>query len=113
MKRQRRAVTEWEELVERWRASGLPGREFADAHGLKVSTLYRWSKRLAAPVERRDRTPRSAAQRGAAFAEIHVTPPERATGRIEVRSGRGLVVCVDGEVADDALLRVLRVVSQC
>jgi transposase len=53
MKRQRRAVSEWEEILEQWRASGLAGREFAEAHDLKVSSLYRWSRRLEAGKRQR------------------------------------------------------------
>ncbi len=30
--------------AERWRASGLNGREFAKKHGLEVESVYRWGK---------------------------------------------------------------------
>ena len=37
----------------RWQSSGLSGREFAEAHGLEVSALYRWARaaRMTAAAE--------------------------------------------------------------
>ena len=35
-------------LIDQWRAAGTSARTFAREHGVSVSTLFRWRRRLAA-----------------------------------------------------------------
>lgn len=96
-------------MVEKWRASGLPAREFAERHGLKASQLYSWSKMQSAP----DRAST------AAFAEVRVresTVPRTAERSdivpIELVIG-GITVRVRAGVELELLAAVIGVVSRC
>ncbi|MDC0742945.1 IS66 family insertion sequence element accessory protein TnpA [Polyangium mundeleinium] len=40
------AERRWRRIVEKWRRSGLPAREFAAQQGLSPYTIYWWSSRL-------------------------------------------------------------------
>lgn len=113
MKRTRRSAHEWEEIVGRWRASGLSARAFAAQHELKSSTLSWWraqlgkrSKPQAAPVRAAKSTPPG-------FTQLRVVSAAQPGGQIEVISSTGLIVRVQGVVDEQALVRVLRAVSQC
>jgi transposase len=44
--RTRRAESEWTGVVGRFRASGLSTREFCRRHGVSLSSLERWCRRL-------------------------------------------------------------------
>src|SRR5215204_370970 len=95
-----------EDWVTQWRASGLSGREFAERHGLRASTLYQWAHRMGSTAS----TPRGKARvrkrPDLAFAEIRIlgdatsdhgeTAPPRSVIEIVSRSGR--VVRVQGDV---------------
>ena len=81
-----RSWQKWRELVERQRSGGMSVAAFCAGHGVAVSTLYRWRRRLAA---------------GPAFVEAKVAGApagKRSTGMIEVRlrGGRRLRVRSDG-----------------
>jgi hypothetical protein len=111
-RRPNRSSAEWAEVIAAWRASGLGGREFADAHNIGVGSLYGWATRL-------DSEPR-AALRAPAFAEVQVTEVARTAARseepavcIELVSRSGRVIRVVGVVDADALGVVLEVAERC
>jgi transposase-like protein len=87
--------------VARYRASGLSYGRFAAEHGLSVSTLQRWVRRLEAESERS--VP--------AFAEVRVV--HAVLGSLEVQHPRGCVVRVTGTVDEAQLTAVLRVLGTC
>jgi len=102
--RQRRA--KW---VAKWRASGLPAREFAERYGLKASQLYSW--RRMTPACDRGST--------AAFAEVRVregaapvTAEPRDVAPIELVID-GVTVRVRAGVDLELLSAVIGVVSRC
>lgn len=41
---------EWEERLERWRASGLSGAEFCRREGIRPWQFYGWKRRIACRV---------------------------------------------------------------
>jgi hypothetical protein len=41
-----KAERRWRRIVEKWRSSGLPAREFAAQQRINTLTMYRWSSRL-------------------------------------------------------------------
>ena len=41
-----KAERRWRRIVEKWRSSGLPAREFAAQQRINALTMYRWSSRL-------------------------------------------------------------------
>jgi hypothetical protein len=45
-KRERRSREQWRCLVEAWRGSGTPAKEFARSQGLSTTSLYYWSSVL-------------------------------------------------------------------
>ncbi len=82
----------WRELVERQRSSGLSVAAFCARHGVAVSSLYAWGRRLAAVP---------------AFVEAKVADVPagtRSTGVIEVRLRGGRRLLVRREGFDRALL---------
>jgi transposase-like protein len=82
----------WRELVERQQAGGLSVAAFCARHGIAVSSLYAWRRRLAAaPL----------------FVEAKVADVPagmRSTGMIEVRLRGGRRLLVRREGFDRALL---------
>jgi len=87
--------------VARYRASGLSYGRFAAEHGLSVSTLQRWVRRLEA----------GPARPAPAFAEVRVVGG--ALGLLEVQHPHGCVVRVTGAVDEAQLTAVLRVLGTC
>jgi len=92
--------------VERWKASGLGGKAFAEQHGLGYSSLYRWAHVFEGKptgtlgfTEVRVRETRSS------------TTPE--VGVIEIVARTGWVVRVTGTVDVARLRAVLEVVGSC
>lgn len=111
-RRANRGAAEWAELIARWRASGLSGREFADAYDLGVGSLYGWAARLDSDAPDVPRTPR--------FSEVHVveaartsTSPEEPPAPIELVARSGRVIRVMGAVDADTLGVVLEVAERC
>jgi hypothetical protein len=111
-RRPHRGAAEWAKIIASWRASGLSGREFADAHDVGVASLYGWAARL-------DLEPPGPLM-APAFAEIRVadaaprsTKAEGPTARIEVVARSGRVIRVVGAVDADALRVVLEVAERC
>jgi len=95
--------------VAKWRASGLPAREFAELHGVKASQLYTWSRS----------TPAHDRGGAATFAEVRVRESPVATpvepcdlASIELVIG-GVMVRVRAGVDLELLAAVLGVVSRC
>lgn len=85
-------------VVTAWRASGLSRAAFATRHNLDPQRIARWAAELP---ER------------PAFAEVIVVTdpkPSPPAGMIAVELGRARVV-VEGDVDDDQLARVLRIVE--
>jgi len=48
--KRRRTESEWQEIISRFRASGLSLRAFARKKSLPEASLQRWNRRLAATV---------------------------------------------------------------
>ena len=113
MKRTRRSAHEWEEIVDRWRASGLSARVFAMQHGLKSSTLSWWGAQIGKGTKPQVASGRAAKSPSPSFTQLRVVAAAQAGGQIEIVSAAGLVVRVQGIVDEQALVRVLRAVSQC
>lgn len=93
--------------VARWQSSGLSGRDFAEAHGLEVSALYRWARaaRMTAAAEAAVPT----------FAEVRVRDSAAASSgadAIEIVIGE-CVVRVRAGVDLELLELVLTAVSAC
>jgi hypothetical protein len=111
-RRANRDSAQWAELIAAWRASGLSGREFADAYDIGVGSLYGWSARLDSEAPEAPRSP--------AFSEVHVieaarasTSPEEPSARIELVARWGRVIRVVGAVDADTLGVVLEVAERC
>src|SRR5688572_6131390 len=86
--------------VSRWRASGQSRDQFARAHGLSPSTLYRWTQSASAEKAR------------PSFAEVRVVGG--VTGApLEIAHPSGCAVRVRGEVDEAQLAAVLRALSTC
>jgi len=109
------------EWVARWRASGLSGREFAEKHGLRASTLYQWAHRVDTADATAGRKHGAAKRPDLAFAEIKIRRERKSEhgehaaprGVIEIVSRSGRVVRVQGDVDAGQLRAVLEVVEQC
>jgi hypothetical protein len=50
--RQRRTEAEWTEILDRFKASALGGREFCRREGLALSSFQRWRNRAGRPSGR-------------------------------------------------------------
>lgn len=109
-RRANRSPAEWSELVGAWRASGLSGREFAEARDIGLASLYGWAARLES--EDGIGSP--------GFTEVAVAETDRSSARCEAqgahielvaRSGR--VIRVVGSVDAEALRVVLQVAERC
>lgn len=106
-RKRHRSRDEWKGWVERWKASGLGGKAFAEQHDLDYSSLYRWGHKL-------DGKPHTKL----GFAEVRVreTSPSTAVvdgGVIEIVTRTGWVVRVTGAVDVERLREVLEVVGSC
>ena len=94
------AAETWGAVLDRYAASGLTAREFADKHGYNRSTLSWWKWRL------RDRRV-GATQSSTAFVELVPTAgPRRAPVRIRP-DGRGFTIEVDPQTDLDLVARLL------
>jgi hypothetical protein len=89
-RRQRRSASQWRELVDQWRRSGLCQREFCAQQDVGLSTFVRWKGKLAgggevASVAQRDR---------AELVELEalVGFPARSGMEVELQLGEGLVL---------------------
>jgi hypothetical protein len=111
-RRPHRTAAEWSTIIERWRASGLTARAFAEEAGVAVASLYLWRKQLGSGVKQADSTAISL-KPSAAFSEIRVASTPSQSGRIEILARNGRVVRVDGDVSAQTLRNVLMAVEQC
>lgn len=98
----RQTAAQWSKLVEQWRRSKLPAREFAARAGVTASTLAWWKWRLGSGgAERRDArmgmVPVEVVSADAVAAE---TPVEVALGHVIVRVRRGFDAKTLGRVLD-------------
>ena len=116
--------------VEKWKASGLSGTQFAKRHGLSIRSLYGWRQRLEAEA--------SASETTQAFVPVRIrkTEPERvrgcrsgsnkpspdnagtsgtsgSLGTIEVVACGGRTIRVVGQVDIDQLRAVIEAVERC
>jgi hypothetical protein len=90
-------------LVERWRTSGRSAREFGEKHGLSVSALRYWERRLG-------KSPRPGRrERRGGFAAVRLTPdgPEARGLRLEIALASGDVIRVTGEVPIERIVEVV------
>lgn len=107
-----RTRAEWSKWVQKWRASGLSGTEFATRHGLSQGSLYRWGRLLedddGVEVEAGTKPPMR-------FAEVQVRDvgSKPRAGVLELVSRSGWVVRLVGEVDVEQLRAVLEVVETC
>lgn len=72
-------------LVEQWRDSGQSRKEFCQLHGIKVSTLSYWIKKIENPVN------------GIGFKQI--LPSQVSSGRIDIIYPNGVKVSADGDLS--------------
>jgi transposase len=110
----RRAASEWAQLVEQWKRSGLTARDFAAQAGINPRTLTWWKWRLKAG-EYGGEDPKSPSESGQGFGLVPlqvVSAEESATEEspVEVVLG-GAVVRVRRNFDEQTLARVLEVVG--
>ncbi len=105
-RRRQRTADEWKSWVERWKASGLGGKTFAEQHGLTFSSLYRWARVLEGKARPK-----------VGFTEVKVRESSSSmapkVGMIEIVTRTGWVVRVTGAVDVERLREVLEVVGSC
>lgn len=85
--RKHRSKTQWQELIEQWRASGLSARQFCSQQDIGYASFCQWRKRLSSPEE-------SVAQRPEpepSFIDLSALGSERTTGwNIVLNLGNGV-----------------------
>jgi transcriptional regulator with XRE-family HTH domain len=101
----RRSATEGARLVERYEASGLTQREFADRNGVTMSTLQYWLRKARsgdeAPVEQ--------------FRFVEVVEngsPDSATGGMSMEFVDGLMLRFEGLPSPSYLAEVVTAVAE-
>jgi hypothetical protein len=106
MGRVRRDAQYWSERVDKWLASGLSAREFAEREGVGRERLFYWKARL------RPGTPPSAAGK-IGFTPVTVVdaPRTESLGALEVVTGSGHTVRVATGFDEAALRRLLSVLG--
>lgn len=118
---QRRSRAEWAAEIAQWRQSGLSAGEYAEAHGLKRSTLCWWSSKLGGELSTSSspKLPGKPISAATPFLPLRVSgvgPAECArdhsAGELEIALPNGLVVRVRGEVSSALLSRVLEVAER-
>jgi transposase-like protein len=114
-----RSRTERDELVAKWRASGMSVPDFAAAHGLPPSNLYQWIRALkdaqASPSRSKSTSARRKAAPKASFAEVSVVGQAAPRGlTMTIALAGGHTVTFEGGIVDAAWLHsVLKVVRAC
>ena len=101
----------WRRHVTTWRARGVPARAYCEEHGLSVSSLYGWSRKLAA----RDGDQSSVAM-SPRFVAVDVRPEPASANDpcIEITPDGTIRVPVDLDAERlAAVLRVARQVVAC
>ena len=95
----------WRERVQRWAASGLGAREFAQREGLRPERLFFWKRRLGGSS-----APTIA---GVTFGRVAVqsSSPQRTAEPLEVVTRSGHTVRVRGHFDEAVLLRLLTVLG--
>ena len=93
-RRERRSASQWREIVQRQRGSGVTREAFCEAEGIGFQTFRRWESRLAggrrrAPVQKE-------AEEAVRFAEVAVAAEPRSGGQppggwdVELELGGGV-----------------------
>jgi hypothetical protein len=104
----------WGRIVRAWHESGMPAAAFAEQHGLRDKSLFRWQKKLRlAPkpacvgvVEEVTRRPAAAA----AFDEVLPVPSTTAPA-LELHAGE-LRVLVHGHCDPDLLRNLIHILQE-
>lgn len=125
-RRRRRSRHEWTEVLKDWAASGMEAEDYAEDHGLSMSSMMRWASRLGFSVGSGTRACEALRRNDASSAEfvpVHVMSNgteaiERLpdTACIEVSTQNGSVVRIKGvgcEVALRAVFRALEGGAAC
>jgi len=89
----KRSTSEWRALVKAYHKRNCTQREFCSAHGVAVSTLDWWRRKLERASAKQDSP--SVAQRPIAPLEfIDITPPriESPAWEVELELGQGVVL---------------------
>jgi hypothetical protein len=94
----------WRELVEQWRVSGQPAREFAAHRGIKASTLAHWKWRLGREGSS------GALAAFPAMIEVRARPSHDERFEIELGASRRLRVPASFDA--DALRRLIAVLEE-
>lgn len=101
-------AAEMRRVLSRWEGSGLTQREFAEREGVPYTTLLYWRRRTSG------RSAASGKRAAPVFTPVRVVSEEpRTLGVLQLRSPRGVVVSVPGEVPTEALRRLLEVLREC
>lgn len=100
---------EWTQRIQRWQASGLTAREFAQREGFREQSLAWWKWKLGGAVSN------SAVSAPTTFLPVHVVdispPPASAAEAFEVALPNGRVVRVPPSFDDATLERLLAIVA--
>lgn len=109
-KRARRTRDEWSALVSEMEASGESLSAYSRTHGVSLSSLFYWKKKL----ESKTAATRAVLKSKPVFSEVVVVPrvPARHT-RVEVVTGGGTAIRIEGAFDASVLREVLRVVESC
>jgi hypothetical protein len=119
--RVRRSAAEWSGLVSQWRSSGETARAFCERQGLKPSTFSWWQGELGRREleEPRRETPQKSLPVGevapaSTFARVRVRQASTSpASRLEVVSGSGHIVRVQGAVDAVSLRALLEALEAC
>jgi len=99
-KQTRRKADQWRQLITEWKSSGMTRRAWCQEQGIAYESLRRWTKRLRS-------TPGIAK-----FVEIKGTLGEAVPSQLRVKVNRNGDVEIYGDLSDEILRRVLRVVRE-
>ena len=102
-----RSAEDRQELIERYKGSGLSKAEFCSRHGLKLTTLYCWMNSGHRKVRRRS----SPANKRVKFAQMEVALGKAAPIEIELPS-RVYIRLREASVVGD-LVKFVREVGAC
>jgi hypothetical protein len=97
------ARTYWQEVLNRWRQSGLSVPQFCREQEISESGLYTWRKKLS--VTHSTTEPRSSNPSESPFVQVDMPSAPHSQLTLELASGHTLHIA--GQVNTDALVKVI------
>ena len=105
----------WQELLDRWRRSGLTAKQFCQQHQLKEADLRRWSYRLKKVSSNQDFNSLSPPNIVNQFIPITVSEPPIASenhSSIDVVFGKNYSLRLTKHFDDEMLIKLIKVLKR-